>query len=147
MNTEELYHLLKKEHIHLVYHSLSHSRGMIAHYQDVTVIVVDPLRVDTNISFHTVLLQELGHYYSGSYYHSYTDDDKLLAAEFLADQTAWLRFFPYQEIKQLMNWGLTTVSEIADYYQVESDYMARCLHFYYEKSNGFSLDSLDLVFP
>ncbi len=145
MNTQDLYHLLHKEHIHLVYHSLSHSRGMIAHYQNVTVIVLDPLRIDTNISFRTVLFQELGHFYSGSYYRSYTDDDKILAAEFLADQTAWRRFFPYDEVKQLMRYGLHTVSEIADYYQVEPDYMARCLHFYYEVSHGFRDDFLDLA--
>lgn len=145
MNIQDLYHLLEKEHIHLVYHSLSHSRGMIAHYQDVTVIVLDPLRIDSDISFRTVLLQELGHFYSGSYYRSYTDDDKLLAAEFLADQTAWRRFFPYEEVKQLMNLGLHTVSQIADYYQVEPDYMARCLHFYYEVSHGFLDDSLDFA--
>ena len=33
--------------------------------------------------------------------------------------------------------GISTVTEIANYFDVEPFYMSRCLNYYYEHSNGF----------
>ena len=62
--------------------------------------------------------------------------------EYKADVIAWLKFFPYKEIKFLRKSGLTSASHIASYFNVEPDYMARCLNFYYKVSNGFLDDDL-----
>lgn len=142
METTSLYNMLENENIHYSNHKLLNSSGMIAHYKDVTAIIVDEAQTNTTISRNTTLIQELGHYFSGSYYRTYSDYEVISKAEFKADKKSWEKFFPYDQIKKLMHEGLTTVTEIAEYFDVEVPYMARCLNYYYDHSHGFMDDKL-----
>ena len=137
METTILYNELEREHINYCNHKLLNSCGMIAHYKDVTAIVVDEEKTNTTISRNTTLIQELGHYYSGNYYNIHSDYEVISKAEFRSDKKAWEKFFPYEKIKELMKKGLTTVTELAEYFDVEAPYMARCVNYYYNQYNGF----------
>lgn len=55
-----------------------------------------------------------------------------------ADKKAWEKFFPYEQIKELMKKGLTTITQLAEYFNVEAPYMARCINYYYNQHNGFN---------
>ena len=90
----------------------------------------------------TVIIQELGHYFADSYYRCDSSLDFVESLEHKADVCAWLKFFPYKKIKFLIKSGLKSASHIASYFNVEPDYMARCLNFYYKVSNGFSDEDL-----
>lgn len=57
--------------------------------------------------------------------------------EYKADKKAWEKFFPYEQIKILMKKGLTTVTQLAEHFNVEAPYMARCINYYYNQYNGF----------
>lgn len=59
METTSLYNVLENENINYSNHRLVNSSGMIAHYQDVTVIIVDEQKTNTTVSRNTVLIQEL----------------------------------------------------------------------------------------
>lgn len=59
METTSLYDILEKENINYANHELINSSGMIAHYQNVTAIIVDEKKTNTTISRNTVLIQEL----------------------------------------------------------------------------------------
>lgn len=142
METTSLHNMLENENIHYLNHKLHNSSGMIARYKDITVIIVDEKQTNTTTSTNTTLIQELGHYFSSSYYKTYSDYETISEAEFKADKKSWEKFFPYEKIKELMNSGLTTVTEIAQYFDVEVPYMARCLNYYYDNSNGFTDDKL-----
>lgn len=137
METTSLYNILEKENIQYVNHSLKNSNGMIARYQDVTAIVVDEKNAQTTISWNTTVIQELGHYYSGAYYKGTSPLDLVDKMEYKADKKAWEKFFPYEKIKELMRKGYTTVTQLAEYFDVEQPYMARCVNYYYNQYNGF----------
>lgn len=137
MNTTSLYNILEKENINYSNHRLCNSNGMIAHCKDLTVIIVDEEKTNTNILRNTVLIQELGHYFSGSYYKTNSPYELIDKLEYKADKKAWEEFFPYPEIKKLMKQGLTTVTELSEYFDVKAPYMARCLNYYYNKYNQF----------
>lgn len=137
METTSLYNILEKENIQYVNHSLRNSEGMIAHFKDVTAIVVDEEQAHTTSSTNTVLIQELGHYYSGTYYKTNSPLELVEKMEYKADRKAWETFFPYEKIKELMHKGLTTITQLADYFNVEPPYMARCVNYYYNQYNGF----------
>lgn len=137
MDTASLYDIIKKEHIHYMNHELYQTRGMIVHYKDVTVIIVDESKINSSASINTVLIQELGHYFSGSYYNAYSNYEVITKAEIEADKKAWELFFPYSKIKELMQNGLSSASQIATFFDVEVDFMARCLNYYYDKYHGF----------
>lgn len=133
METISLYNILEDENIYYTNHALRNSNGMIAQYNDLTTIIVDEDKIQDTSSMNTVLVQELGHYYSGSYYKTYSPYELIEKLEFKADKRAWQKFFPYNKIKELMKKGLTTVTQIAEYYNVEVPYMARCLNYYYNQ--------------
>ena len=137
METMTLYNVLEDENIHYSNHELKNSSGMIAHYKDVTAIIVDESKTNTTISRNTVLIQELGHYFSGSYYKTNSPYELIEKMEYKADKKAWEKFFPYEQIKRLMKKGLTTVTQLAEYFDVEAPYMARCVNYYYNQYNGF----------
>lgn len=137
METIELYKTMEDENINYINHPLGFTPGMIAHYKDITAIVVDDTQVKTRKSENTVLIQELGHYMSGAYYKSNFPFEIVEKMEHKADKKAWEHFFPYEEIKKLMKKGLTTVTQLAEYFDVEAPYMARCVNYYYNQYNGF----------
>ena len=70
-------------------------------------------------------------------------ENEIEEIELLADITAWKEFFPYNIVRKLVIQDRKTASEIADYFKVETTYIAKCLNYYYEKSNGFK--SLDIT--
>ena len=135
MDTTELYKIMENENIHYINHNLYCTDGMISHYKDITAIVVDDKKVKGQIAENTVLIQELGHYMAGAYYRTNSPYELIDKMEHKADKRAWEEFFPYEEI---MKKGLTTATQLAEYYNVEAPYMARCLNYYYEQYHGFN---------
>lgn len=137
METTSLYNILEKENIQYVNHSLKNSNGMITHYEDITAIIVDENQTPTTASTNTVLIQELGHFKTGSYYKTNSPIELIDKMEYKADKKSWEMFFPYRKIVKLMKKGYTTVTQLAEYFDVEPNYMARCVNYYYNQYNGF----------
>ena len=124
MDPTELYKMMEDESINYINHDLFSTSGMITHYEDITAIIVDDKKVKGQVAENTVLIQELGHYMSGAYYRTNSPYELI-------------EFFPYEEIKELMKKGYTTVTQLAEYYDVEAPYMARCINYYYNQYHGF----------
>ena len=142
MEKSDLYDILKKEGIHYINARLSSSRGAIISYKGITAIIVDSTQIDSDATENTVIIQELGHYFSNHYYRCTSSLEFVETQELKADVCAWLRFFPYKEIKSLRNRGLGSATSLAFYFNVEVSYISRCLNFYYNNSNGFEDDDL-----
>lgn len=134
---KKLINTIEKENINYINHKLYNSEGMIAHYNDITAIVVDNEQVKTQTTENTVLLQELGHYTAGAYYRSNSPFVLIEKVEYKADKTAWEKFIPYEKVLALMEIGFTTVTELAEYFNIEAPYMARCIN-YYNNQYGFN---------
>ena len=137
MDPTELYKMMEDESINYINHDLFSTSGMITHYEDITAIIVDDKKVKGQVAENTVLIQELGHYMSGAYYRTNSPYELIEKMEHKADKKAWEEFFPYEEIKELMKKGYTTVTQLAEYYDVEAPYMARCINYYYNQYHGF----------
>lgn len=137
MKKNELYKKMEEKNIHYIKHHLHSTTGMIAHYDNITAIIIDDRKVKSTTAENTILIQELGHYMAGAYYNTNSPYELIKEMELLADVKAWEEFFPYEEIKELMKSGLTTATDIAKYYDVEVPYMARCINYYYNKYHCF----------
>lgn len=142
MKKTDLYDILKKEGIHYINAKLSSTRGAIISYKGITAIVVDDTKIDSEAAENTVIIQELGHYFSDYYYRCDSSLEFVETLEHKADICAWLRFFPYKKIKSLKDRGLVSATSLASYFNVEVSYISRCLNFYYNNSNGFEDDDL-----
>ena len=143
MNANLLYSKIEEENINYINSKLYRTRGAIAHYKDITVIIVDDAQVNTQVTENTVLIQELGHYYAGAYYRTYSNYELIEKMEHKADVKAWKKFIPYTKIKELLNNGVSTIAELADFFNVEAPYMARCIHYYSNESDRFTKEVLE----
>lgn len=142
MKISTLYNKINDENINYINASLISTRGAIVHYNNITAIILDNKQVKNYTSENTVLIQEFGHYLSGAYYHTNSQYDLIDKQEHKADKKAWNEFFPYGKIKSLMNNGYTTATAIAEYFEVEVPYMAKCLNYYYNNSHGFTDENI-----
>ena len=120
MKTNDLYDILKEENIHYINAKLFLTRGAIAYYKGITAIIVDNTQIDSDIAENTVIIQELGHYFSDSYYRGNSSYDLIENMEYKADVVAWLKFFPYKKVKELRSIGLKSATDIASFFNVES---------------------------
>lgn len=128
---EELMERMKVEKIYYVNHTLSWTKGMIARYEGITVIILDDTQIKDISEKNTILLQELGHYLSEAYYKSNSPYSLIEHQERIADITAWETFLPYDRILTLQKKGLIKATELANHFLIEPDYMARCVNYYY----------------
>ena len=144
MDTADLYRKMKEENIYYIHHELRFTRAMIGKYKNIITIVVDDKQIQSEISENTVIIQELGHYMANLYYKTNSSFEYIEEVELLADIAAWKEFFPYPVVRKLVVEDKKTASEIAEYFKVETIYIAKCLNYYYEKSNGF--ESLDITY-
>lgn len=135
---EQLYEIINKENIYYTNHALMNTKGMLAHSNNVTAIILDDGKIKTSTEENTVLIHELGHYKAGAYYDTNSTFTLFEKMEHKADKKSWEMFFPYWKIKELMHKGLTTVTQLAEYFNVEAPYMARCINYYYNQYNGFN---------
>jgi len=135
---EQLYEIMDKENVYYTNHSLLNTKGMLAHSDDVTAIVLDDEKIKTSTEEKTILIHELGHYKAGAYYNTNSPFELFEKMEHKANKKAWELFFPYDKIKELMHKGLTTVTQLAEYFDVDPPYMARCVNYYYNQYGGFN---------
>lgn len=134
---KKLINTIEKENINYINHKLYNTKGMVAHYNDITAIILDDKRITSQSDENTVLLQELGHYTAGAYYRTNSPFELIEKMEYKADKTAWEKFIPYKKVMKLMSIGFTTVTELAEYFDIDAPYMARCI-FYYYNQYGFN---------
>lgn len=128
---EELYQFIENNNINYINHKLYDTKGMIAHYNDITAIVIDEKQHTSCCDENTTVLQELGHYLSGAYYKVDSSLWFINKCEYKADKKAWETFLPYEEIIGLLkNKIATTIGDLAEYFGVEPPYMARCVNYY-----------------
>lgn len=146
MDTSALYNRMKQENIVYINHKLAYTRGAIVHYKGIVAIIVDKEQVQDKISENTVIIQELGHYLANAYYNTHSKDEFIWLMEQKADVFAWKEFFPYHKIRELMKNGITTATKIAEYFEVEPNYMATCLNYYYKLSDGFKEEKLSSLY-
>lgn len=142
MEASLLYSKIEEENINYTNGKLKNTRGAIAHYNDLTAIVVDDTQIDSQVAENTVLIQELGHYYAGAYYRTYSNYELIEKMEHKADVKAWKKFIPYSKIKELLNNGVSTIAELSDSFDVEAPYMARCIHYYSNESDRFTKEDI-----
>ena len=142
---QDLYSEIDEKNINYINSKLENTRGAIIHYKDITAIIVDDDQIETQASENTVLMQELGHYYAGSYYRTYSDYALIEKMEHKADVASWKKFIPYNKVRELLLKGVSSMADFADYFGVEAPYMARCINFYSQNSNHFSNTTLAMI--
>ena len=134
---EDLINLIEQDEIYYINNELALTKGIIAKYKDIVALIVDDDKIETKADENTVLLHELGHYLAGSYYRTNSPYEVISKVEYKADKSAWEKFIPYNKVIELMKQGRRTVTELADYFDIDAPYIARCIN-YYNNQYGFN---------
>ena len=132
MNLENIEELVYKENINLVNSYLEETPASYFCYNNTKVIVLDKSKVSNNNEVKECLTEELGHYYCNALY--YIDSNKALKdkCELRAKKWSFSVLVPLQKLKEKLVQGFN-LYELADYFDVDYNYMNECINFYTEK--------------
>ena len=93
-------------------------------------IAINPLALESSQHEKMVLAHELGHCATGSFYNRYATCDIRQRHENHADKWSFSMLVPESELNEAVSAGFTEVWQLAEYFDVPPDYMARACHWY-----------------
>ena len=132
MNTLDMYKIAENEHIDILNYKWTNTKARIFEIEDKYYIGLDNNQIENSIEEKEVLAEELGHYYTNSLY--YINSDKTIKdkCEHRAMKWAYSVLIPLQKLKEKITQGLN-LYDLADYFNVDYEYMSNCINFYTEK--------------
>lgn len=132
MNVLDMYKIAEKEHIDILNYSWTNTKARIFEIDNSYSIALDCNQIKNSIEEKEILAEELGHYYCNSLY--YIDSDKAFKdkCEYRAMKWAYSVLVPFQKLKEKIIQGLD-LYDLADYFNVDYNYMSECINFYTEK--------------
>lgn len=93
-------------------------------------IAVDPLKLTSRQQERQVLSHELGHCETGSFYNRFAACDIRKRHENRADKWSIKHLIPKEELDEAVSAGFCEVWELAEYFDVSCEYMARAIHWH-----------------
>lgn len=136
MDINSLYGLVDRENINIIDTYLENTNGMYLNYNKIKAIVLDYKNFETSINEKCVLAEELGHYYMDATYPAsttYKDKELIDKQEYRAKKWSYYILVPFENLKEAIQSGITTIYELAEYFEVTIEYMKNCVNFYNSK--------------
>lgn len=93
-------------------------------------IFINPDKNNTIANFQTKLIHEWGHCSTGATHHVNSPFELIEQNEYRANKAAFERFLPWAEIKKAVSAGLTEYWELADYFNLNEDFIRQAVHYY-----------------
>ncbi|MGN0974398.1 MAG: ImmA/IrrE family metallo-endopeptidase [Gemmiger sp.] len=95
-------------------------------------LVIDRTKCKTAAQERTVLAHEAGHYLSGAFYRAASPYEVREQAEYKAQAASFERYLPPEAIRAAMRAGYTEPWQLAEYFDLEEDYIKKALHYWTE---------------
>ena len=95
-------------------------------------IGLDTSRFETQTEEVTALIHEEGHFTSGAFYTPFSPYQVKAQAEYRADAESFRRYLPPNKIGAAMRAGYTEPWQLADYFDLDEDYIKKALHYWTE---------------
>lgn len=115
------------------------ANSAIAFFDD--FLVVDFSRCQNSAQMRTVLAHETGHYLSGAFYLAYSPYEVKEQAEHRAFVASVEKYLPVCEIQKCYKMGLSETWQLADYFDLDEDYIKKALH-YWTECRGVDFNNL-----
>lgn len=132
MEVLDMYKIAENEKIDIFNHKWNNVKARIFEIENSYFIALDNSKIENSIEEKEILAEELGHYYCNALY--YLDSDKILKdkCEYRALKWAYSVLVPLQKLKEKIMQGFN-LYDLADYFNVDCEYMNDCIDFYTEK--------------
>ena len=95
-------------------------------------LVIDRSRCKTVAKERTILAHEAGHYLSGAFYLAYSPYEIKEQAENKAFAASVEKYLPVCKLRRAMAHGMTEPWQLADYFDLDEDYIIKALHYWTE---------------
>ena len=132
MNTLDLYRIVDKEKINIEEFKWSNVKARIFEIDNKYYIALDNNQIDTSIEEKEILAEELGHYFCNALYYINSGKELKDKCELRAKKWAYSVLVPLQKLQEKIAQGFN-LYELADYFDVDIQYMINCIDFYTEK--------------
>lgn len=93
-------------------------------------VAIDPLQIESRQKEKVVLAHELGHCETGSFYNQYAACDVRRKHESRADKWSIEHLVPETELNEAVAAGFTEIWQLAEFFEVPCDFMARAVHWH-----------------
>lgn len=134
MNLNNLYNLTEKEKIKIYSWHIEDAYGLYLNIDKINAIALNYDNIGTYIEEKCVLAEELGHYYYDATYSPYCQNLQIISKqEKKAKKWAYTILVPYEDLRRAIKKGITTIYNLANYFDVTENFMNECIQFYLEK--------------
>lgn len=131
-NLEKLYDIIDKEQISVFENNWSTTLARIFEIDNNYIIALAKNNIQNSTQEREVIAEELGHYYCNALYYLSDNATQKAKCEYRAKKWAYSILVPIQILREKIADGFNDVYDLADYFDVEPEYMNKCLQFYNE---------------
>lgn len=134
MTLNNLYDLAEKEKINIYDWHIEDINGAFINVEKINIIALNYDELGTYVDEKCTLAEELGHYYYDATYSPYCEDLQVISKqERKAKKWAYNILIPFEDLRRAILNGKTSISSLAEYFNVTIQFMSRCITFYLEK--------------
>lgn len=130
MELNRLYDITEKENIKVYDWHIEDCNGIYLNYEKINAIGLNYDELGTYVDEKCTLAEELGHYYCNATYSLYSDSSTISKKEYRAKKWAYNVLIPIEKLKEAIKIGLTSIEDLADYFEVNYGFMNNCLKYY-----------------
>lgn len=131
MTVYELFSLAESEDVSVTEFSLNAREAVSMMDQDgQCYVAIDPRKIKSSADAKTKLAHELGHCVTGSFYNVYSPFDLKQKHENCADKWAIRQLISADDLKQAVAKGYTELWQLADFFDVNEDFMRKAVSLY-----------------
>lgn len=132
MEVLDMYKMAENEKIDILNYKWTSNKAKIFKIDNKYYIVLDNKQILNSMEEKELLAEELGHYYCEALYSINSDKILIDKCEHRAKKWAYSVLIPLKKLKEKITQGFN-VYDLADYFNVDYNYMYNCINFYVEK--------------
>lgn len=132
MEVLDMYKIAENEKIDILNYKWNKVKARIFEIDNNYFIALDNSQIKNSTEEKEILAEELGHYYCNALYYLNSNTILKNKCEHRARKWAYSVLVPFQKLKEKMTQGFN-LYDLADYFNVDYEYMYDCINFYTEK--------------
>lgn len=143
MNLDRLYDVAENENIKIYDYYIENAYGCFINIDKINAIALNYNQFENTMEEKQTLAEELGHYYYDAYYPIECQDKVLInKQEYKAKKYSFNVLVPFEDLKQAIKNGKTSILSLADFFDVTTRFMCECIRFYINKYGYFTNEEL-----
>ncbi|MPM78936.1 hypothetical protein SDC9_125951 [bioreactor metagenome] len=126
----DIYEQLHNEGVKFFNWYLNETQSATIEMKGAYAVFIDTAKIDTAAQENAIVAHEAGHIFTGTTHYIYSPFELIEQHETRANRWAIQKLVPPDELDGVLCRGLTDNWELADYFEVPEDFMAKAIDYY-----------------